>query len=157
MSKKVSKYYAPNLISICVDRAGDGDYAGRIWHQYDDNPIEYRNLMEMLKKMERLYDTWNFPQCSTVNRQFAKKQAGKNQRTETGKPDTERIEGKRGEKATFLVQVKYRQNATWQGSVTWLEREEQQSFLSVLELLKLMDRALSNEDEQYQGGTEEIS
>ena len=150
MGKKEAKYYAPNLISICVDRAEGGDYAGRIWHQYDDKPIEYKNLMELLKKMEHLYDTWNFPQCSTNIRQFTKKQAEPKPITEIGRPDADRIEGKRGEKATFMVHVKFRQNSTWQGNVSWLERDRQQRFQSALELLKLMDSVLSEEDEWEQ-------
>ena len=152
MSGKKAKYYAPNLLCICVDRAEEGDYGGRIWHQYDDNPIEYRNLMELLKRMERLYDTWNFPQRSTNTRQFTKNQAGENEKAGTGKPDLNRILEKRGKKGTFLVHVKFRQNATWQGSVTCLEREEQQSFLSALELLKLIDSVLSEDLAQCQEG-----
>ena len=35
-----------------------------------------------------------------------------------------------------------RQNATWQGSVTWVEKKEKQQFRSALELLKLIESAL---------------
>ena len=48
-----------------------------------------------------------------------------------------------GEKATFFLKVLFRQNAGWQGSVTWLEGGQEQSFRSVLELLGLLDSALS--------------
>ena len=48
----------------------------------------------------------------------------------------------KGKKATFVVQVQYRQNATWQGTVTWLEEGKQSHFRSALELIKLMDSAL---------------
>ncbi|MBO1679035.1 hypothetical protein HJY11_04390 [Bittarella massiliensis] len=47
-----------------------------------------------------------------------------------------------GGRATFTVQVVYRQNATWQGTVTWLEKGKQSYFRSALELIKLMDSAL---------------
>ena len=47
-----------------------------------------------------------------------------------------------GQDATFVVHVKYRQNATWQGTVTWDDKNKQQNFRSALELIKLMDSAM---------------
>ncbi|HIQ97443.1 MAG TPA: hypothetical protein IAB26_12895 [Candidatus Limivivens merdigallinarum] len=55
--------------------------------------------------------------------------------------DKETVLNQRGEKATFLIHVKYRQSATWQGEIAWVERGVKQSFRSALELLKLMDSA----------------
>ena len=45
-------------------------------------------------------------------------------------------------KETFLVKILYRQNATWQGRVLWAEEGKTYSFRSALELLKLIDGAL---------------
>lgn len=47
------------------------------------------------------------------------------------------------EKNTFVVQVRRQQNATWQGSIHWVEDEKTQHFRSALELLRLMDEALT--------------
>ena len=47
-----------------------------------------------------------------------------------------------GKLDTFLVHIKYRQNATWQGEIRWVEKGKNVSFRSELELLKLMDNAL---------------
>ena len=52
----------------------------------------------------------------------------------------------KGKKTTFLVEVQYRQNATWQGNVTWVEKSEKQPFRSALELLKLIDSALEKNE-----------
>lgn len=46
-------------------------------------------------------------------------------------------------KATFIVQVQFQQNATWQGSIHWSEENKTQHFRSTLELIKLMDEAIS--------------
>ena len=35
------------------------------------------------------------------------------------------------------------ENDTWQGKITWAEKNREQYFRSALELLKLMDRALT--------------
>ena len=50
-----------------------------------------------------------------------------------------------GEQATFVVHVQFRQNATWQGTIQWLEEKKTQKFRSMLEMLKLMDQALQKE------------
>lgn len=54
---------------------------------------------------------------------------------------------------TFVVQVISAQNATWQGTVAWAEGKKQESFRSALELLRLIDSAvLENESEQDEMG-----
>ena len=55
----------------------------------------------------------------------------------------EMILDKSGEKGTFIIQVQYRQNSTWQGKVVWVEQNRTQHFRSTLELIKLIDGALS--------------
>ena len=46
-----------------------------------------------------------------------------------------------------MVQIQYRQHATWQGKVLWAEKNETKQFRSALELLKLIDSALDEETE----------
>lgn len=50
-------------------------------------------------------------------------------------------------KATFVIKVLFRQNATWQGKIQWVEKNKTQSFRSDLEMLKLMDEAMQAVDE----------
>lgn len=51
---------------------------------------------------------------------------------------------------TFIVNIKNSQNHTWQGTVKWVERQEEIPFRSAIELIKLMDSALelSGEDSE---------
>ena len=44
----------------------------------------------------------------------------------------------KGEIATFLVTVLFRQSASWQGTVLWVEGKKSEDFRSVLDLLKLI-------------------
>lgn len=53
---------------------------------------------------------------------------------------------------TFVVRILDRKNATWQGSVTWTEQQNVQYFRSALELLKLIDSALDEFDENKEEG-----
>ena len=52
-------------------------------------------------------------------------------------------------KETFVVHVTGREDATWQGQVTWLDERETRSFRSMLELIKLMDAAMEEEMPGY--------
>ena len=53
-----------------------------------------------------------------------------------------------GHKASFIVRVTSRQNATWQGSISWTERGITKHFRSALELLKLIASALEDDEEE---------
>ena len=44
---------------------------------------------------------------------------------------------------TFEISVRFKQNATWQGQILWAEKNIKQNFRSALEMLKLMDEAIS--------------
>lgn len=43
---------------------------------------------------------------------------------------------------TFVIRVLFRQNATWQGSIQWLEGRQTRQFRSEYEMLKFMDEAM---------------
>ena len=44
-----------------------------------------------------------------------------------------------------MVHVTGREDATWQGQVTWLDERETRSVRSMLELIKLMDAAMEED------------
>lgn len=46
---------------------------------------------------------------------------------------------KRKNKGTFTISILGTENATWQGRITWTEKNKIQYFRSALELLKLID------------------
>ncbi|MBS3943071.1 MAG: hypothetical protein KGZ32_02340 [Dethiobacter sp.] len=43
---------------------------------------------------------------------------------------------------SFLIQIKFRQDSCWQGTIQWLEGKKTCSFRSLLEMLLLIDEAL---------------
>ena len=45
--------------------------------------------------------------------------------------------------ATFQISILFRQNASWQGNVLWVDENMESQFRSALELVSLMDNALS--------------
>ena len=53
-------------------------------------------------------------------------------------------------KQTFVIDIMDQQNASWQGSVKWINTGKQENFRSALELLRLIDSALLSQDEETQ-------
>ncbi len=49
---------------------------------------------------------------------------------------------KTGKKNSFVIQIHNNKNFTWQGTVRWVEKEQEIPFRSALELLKLIDSSL---------------
>ena len=47
-----------------------------------------------------------------------------------------------------MVRIMNTQNATWQGTVTWTDGKRSEPFRSALELIRLMDSALREREEQ---------
>ena len=120
----------------CLDSYEKGVLAGRFYNPYLETGEHFESLVQFLKQMEVVLDNMNLPQSFTTTRAFAPPPEHRS----GGPPEGESQEG---QLATFAVRVIFRQNSSWQGSVTWLEAGREESFRSVLELILLMDSALN--------------
>ena len=124
------------LTTVCIDRYERSVLCGRLYHPCIDGCEAFHSTVEFLKRMETLLDHMKFPQSFQANRVF---------RTPAGQPveRPETVPMPKGDLATFDLRVLFRQNASWQGSVAWREGRSEESFRSVLELLLLLDSAVS--------------
>ncbi|MBQ4578756.1 MAG: hypothetical protein IJA84_06830 [Clostridia bacterium] len=123
--------------TVCVDSYSNGVLRGRFHNPYCEQWIAFESLTQLLIKMEQIMDEMAFPRSFTETRTFSPMNPSPGQTTVD--------RAKAGKKATFAVRVLFRQNSSWQGSVTWLEARKEESFRSVLELILLMDNALTCE------------
>lgn len=132
----------PNLLSVCIDHPENGEVSGRIYHCYEVEAIPFSSIVEFIRIAEGLFDEIAYPQSSTEMRNFINKK--KEKRTtpcERVREQKELLE-MRGEKATFILNVQFRQNSEWQGEITWLEKNAYKRFFNTLGLIKSMDGAL---------------
>lgn len=136
-------WYAPNFINMCIDNINDGELSGRIYHCYSKEPWKFTNILQLIELADDFFDKLEFPQASTSTRSFTSTQFSGVDRLDKVQSPEDFIEN-RGQKGTFFLNVRYRQNSSWQGSVTWVEEQREQHFRSALELLKLIDGALDN-------------
>ena len=156
MSKPEQMLFARNLICVCIEDGKDADYQGHLYHQYSDEPIEFDGVADMTLKMDELYDEWEFPQNSLAHRSFDKRADigyEKSKAKDTRLPieiiseqnGVRNVQNRRGRLGTFIVQVAYRQDATWQGHVIHKENNEKRDFISSLELIRYIDESLAGE------------
>lgn len=119
---------------VCIDGYDGGVPSGRLYNPALPGGARFESLMEFILCTEALLDGMQFPQSFTAVRAFAPPvQAPPSQAEE---------EAQHGKRATFALRILFRQNASWQGSVQWLEENREQSFRSALELFLLLDSAL---------------
>lgn len=150
VDKRAVDVSAPNLMSICIDENENHEKQGRFYHRYSVEPMLFTDLNSLLIEADRLMDKIDYPQASMRSRNFDTQENRKEKGAERVKTADE-ILNESGKKATFVVNVQYRQNATWQGKVLWAEAGRSCNFRSALELLKLIDGALDEEEAGAQG------
>lgn len=121
---------------VCVDSYDSGVLKGRFYNGWQEAD-SFESLSQFLSKMESLLDELQMPQAYTEKRTFTYLESPLESRAPPSRIT-------RGAKATFELQVIFRQHTSWQGVVVWLEEKWEQSFRSVLELVLLMDSALRN-------------
>lgn len=131
---------SPGRLLILVDGYRQGSLTGRACPWWETREVPFSQLCQLLLMLDGWMDRMGYPQGAVERRSFCGDTA-EAPRVDRPRPGSRRtVPG--GNLATFIVQVQYRQNATWQGHVTWAERDRTQAFRSALELLKLLDGAL---------------
>ena len=121
-------------LTVCIDSYENSVMKGRILNA-NQEIAPFESLGQFLLGVEMFLEAPQMPQSYTSLRRFS------DLLPMTGGTAVSNYVGK-GAKATFELQVLFRQHSSWQGVVIWRERKMEQSFRSVLELVMLMDSAL---------------
>ena len=121
---------------VCIDSYEDRIPKGRLYNRFAPEGVAFRGVMDFLKKMEDMLDQMQFPQAFAAVRSFSSESE-----KSWGTPTALETQTQTGSCGTLALRILFRQNASWQGSVTWLEGKREESFRSVLELLFLLDSA----------------
>lgn len=137
---------APNTVALCVDTYTEQGIQGELYHCYKDQGIPFSSLEQAFLAMDRFYDQIRYPFQGNEDRSFVKKTRHTRQERMTEAMSNEELLRKHGEIGTFIIQVQYRQHSSWQGMVTWVDRQKTVPFRSALELMKLIDGVVIMED-----------
>ena len=123
---------------VCVDTYDRTGMTGRLYNPFFSGGKPFSGMMDFIWDMEELLDEMQFPQSFTQERSFGGRAIPTPEPLAT-------MERQKGKLATFAVRILFRQNASWQGTVSWVEGRREEHFRSALELLKTIDSALCGE------------
>ena len=153
-------WQCPNIVVLCIDSYGRQQQKGRFYHQYMAGPVCFSSWIAAFKQMDDFYDEIAFPYPSVRMRSFFVDRNAVGQVLTEGQKQMEYkrkdrvkmetfhdVAGHRGDDATFVIRVQYRQHASWQGEVTWIDGQKKEYFRSALELVRLIDGALCEKGE----------
>ena len=121
--------------TVCVDSYENSVMTGRFYNQYLSSSVEFHSLLDFLTKMEEVLDDMKFPQAFKTYRSFGEDAFAVPFESVSKTVPKSLL-------ASFEIRILFRQNASWQGSVTWIEGKQEQSFRSTLELIFLMNSAI---------------
>ena len=122
----VQKCWLPHgqKITLSIDSYQDGVLQGRIYSS-DSREHHFDSLSRFLVIMETILEENPLPGCPSI-------------------PHTGCT--RKGNCATFELQILFRQHSSWQGVIFWKEQRRRQNFRSVLELITLIGSALQLPD-----------
>ncbi|MDR0862857.1 MAG: hypothetical protein LBN30_08825 [Oscillospiraceae bacterium] len=137
----------------------DKNPTGVLVNPFFGHDMPFNSTLSLLFLLDELQDGLKFPQESMVPRTFiedtSERQSQAARVEDTGKvtegdvdsgPTSTEVET-RSESlpiASFKINIMFRQNASWQGNIVWLDSAMESKFRSVLELLFLIDSVLEN-------------
>lgn len=146
-----SQWYlgTPNGVVLCIDRVEDGQLGGRFYHAYAREATGFAGMEEAIFRLEQFYDSLNFPHPTTDSRTFIEQKGNREHRQErTRIMKDEELLSRHGDLGTFIIRVQHRQNSSWQGRITWMDKNKTIYFRSIWEMIKLVASALDTVSEQ---------
>ena len=141
-----SQWYmgTPNGVVLCVDRAEGHRFSGRFYHAYSREALSFMDMDSAIFELELFYDSLNFPHPTTDSRSFGEERHRSRQEKQERKRamKDEELLSMHGDLGTFIIRVQHRQNSSWQGRITWMDKNKTVYFRSIWEMIKLVAGAL---------------
>ena len=136
-----------NSLILCVDKKEWQGISGRIYHAYSKEAIPIGSFEKVINVAEELFNNLGYPQMVTNDRDFSGRSYSYRKKEEMVRVmDDKTLLEQRGDLGTFTIRVQHRQHSSWQGKVTWLEKDETVYFRSALELIKMIDSVIEKSE-----------
>ena len=119
-------------------RAASGELAGVLEYALTSERLAFAGSLDLVAHLRALLDAFGMIQPTHRLRNWRHTtQRGGGSALSTTTPQPQPPTG-----ASFMLRIQYAHNATWQGTLEWLEKGETVAFRSALELLHLLDDAV---------------
>lgn len=152
-AKVIRRPSETSRIYVYIDHCGADTVSGRLLFFSAGEYSAFNGLTDLVMVAESVFDSLSFPQPVFQQRRFNEsplpKQTGTKERVCAVQNQEKKITDDERERheanAAFIIHVKFRQNATWQGEIKWVSRDKTQYFRSSLEMLRLIEEALDKD------------
>ena len=132
-------------MNVYIQNRQDHDFQGVLSHRASGLGWRFHSLLQLMQIYETFCNNINYPQPTHRLRAMNEDILESKEMKDLKNIALEEREVP-CEKPTFIVKVQYRQNASWQVSIEWVEGGLEKKFRSTLELIKLMDDAISDQE-----------
>ena len=126
---------------IAIDLYDSVEFCGRLYNPFYNQCIQIKSFQQLIKELDTLMDEIGCPMSGMEKRTFTKHSNG----AERAVLLMDKSQATRGKTATFAIRIQYRNNASWQGTIKWIEGDAEECFRSVLELFWLLDSEMKAE------------
>lgn len=120
--------------TVCADRFEENIISGSFYNPYLVGGQTFNGVLDLILGIDGILNEMGNVQQGCSIRSFTRNEVAPHDMPNAEIP-------KCGAVATFNIKILFRQNASWQGTVTWMEGRAEESFRSVLELIYLMKSA----------------
>ncbi len=155
---KAARHYigTPNGIVLCISHKDGEIVRGCLYHGYSREGIPFYGYEEVIKIAEQFFNALGFPHMGTGDRDISGRtyRCQKREGMARVMGDKELL-GQHGDMGTFVVRVQHRQHSSWQGRVTYLDKNQTVCFRSALELIKMIDGVLDEVEESEETSEKE--
>jgi len=135
--------------NIYIRSAKDGVVQGVLEQQSTGLTWKFSDLVELMGLYETLFNALQYPQAThRLRRMKEEENAVQRREMKELEKKAEKDLVEQDATPTFIIKIKYRQNASWQGTIHWVEGDTTKNFRSTLELIRLMDSAIGGEDDE---------
>lgn len=135
--------YEARSMYLCVDKYELGEIGGRFYSAFEDKAYDFHSLLALIGYVDNLLDDTMYSQRYEERRALMNIPSSRRERTP--RTDWKEFKCPAGAVATFVMRIHFRQNATWQGEVTWMDNKQTSFFRSALELFRMIDDVLLSE------------
>lgn len=111
---------------------------GTMRHQHDGRLYRFESTLDVLTIIDKCLDRIGAAEVGFAARHWTAREQGRGEDLKRRETEIQPTEAPQ-----FMVNVLRRQNATWQGTVQWLEGGKKQHFRSMLELVRLMEEVIA--------------
>lgn len=141
-SRNISRESWPADFMIIIGDYQERIIAGDLEVIHSNETIGFQGLASLLAIMQEKLEHFGFPQASMALRSWDLKGSDERSVITDQYSPIPPSPAANPALASFMLRVQFRQNASWQGSIAWLEAGSTAAFRSVLELAGLIEQAV---------------